>query len=776
MGVCYTKQKQYPNNPTSGDQNQGDQQDIAIPTNEKNTLDEKEASNKIQDNEKPEFKDACFIKIINNTESTVFIRISAYFSTDSVDWCEVNPTSDKTWIRKKGSYFVEYSLIPEECRGPVVILLTNETYSVEPDFRMTNSKKVLIPFTSENFPEFEDKDNDGINDQLPIIEEKVIESKKNNSENLNDPDLALLQGSVTTQTTYTVTIQIQSNMISIVNFCSSLIRVRIKAFGSGSEALYPINVGSQQSWNRKTGSEYLMEVVFKDKKFRFKVKPSNAYVFNRDFSLEDFYSNDIPVCYEPFDQFSPKDDSNHVIVRTDNKIRIANRCSYRIYARVQSKGKGTDELLSLEAGREDAWCRDVGKYMLEIVKNGSKFRFYVNSNKAYKFSDNDILSDTDSGEEIKSTLEDVFPNPKSGGTSNNISNNNSNNISNPRDNSNSNNNNSNQDSNVPYWNNKKPLISTGTFIDEDFPPHKRIINSYDMNGRKLFPKFLHCQNERLDDSELCFKRPTEIWGNNYQLFSNDISIDDVKQGGIGDCYLIASLAALARRPELIRNIFKTSNTNSQGLYEIYIYYQGKKHILFVDDHLIYSNYGRQYVNDFLFANPNGSELWVLLLEKAFAKFEGGFSNIVGGVCSQVFTFLTGAATTTTSGSNKIANCWDEIKTCIAKNNIIACGSNQGSGTHNDKSMYGIHYSHAYSLNDAREYDDGRERIRLVKVRNPWGQKEWQGAFSDSSNKWTPALKKYFNLEVKEDGSFWMPFEDFCKEFNTLYICYISDKR
>jgi calpain-15 len=35
----------------------------------------------------------------------------------------------------------------------------------------------------------------------------------------------------------------------------------------------------------------------------------------------------------------------------------------------------------------------------------------------------------------------------------------------------------------------------------------------------------------------------------------------------------------------------------------------------------------------LFAKPNGRELWVMVLEKAYAKFLGGFDRLDGGVIS-----------------------------------------------------------------------------------------------------------------------------------------------
>ena len=44
------------------------------------------------------------------------------------------------------------------------------------------------------------------------------------------------------------------------------------------------------------------------------------------------------------------------------------------------------------------------------------------------------------------------------------------------------------------------------------------------------------------------------------------------------------------------------------------------------------------------------------------------------------------------------------------------------------------------FNDPDEKYDGSQE-KLCKVRNPWGKKEWQGDWSDKSNKWTPNTKR-----------------------------------
>lgn len=56
-------------------------------------------------------------------------------------------------------------------------------------------------------------------------------------------------------------------------------------------------------------------------------------------------------------------------------------------------------------------------------------------------------------------------------------------------------------------------------------------------------------------------------------------------------------------------------------------------------------------------------------------------------------------------------------------------------------------------------------VRLVKLRNPWGSGEWNGDWSDASPLWTEELRAQVGFDgARDDGIFWMNFEDFKEIF------------
>lgn len=83
---------------------------------------------------------------------------------------------------------------------------------------------------------------------------------------------------------------------------------------------------------------------------------------------------------------------------------------------------------------------------------------------------------------------------------------------------------------------------------------------------------------------------------------------------------------------------------------------------------------------------------------------------------------------------------------------------------------GLIPGHAYSIIQAKEYNGHR----LLNIRNPWGNFEWDGDWSDNSPLWTEEIIKALDVVFDEaDGAFWMSFEDFVKQFVSLDVCRIA---
>lgn len=67
------------------------------------------------------------------------------------------------------------------------------------------------------------------------------------------------------------------------------------------------------------------------------------------------------------------------------------------------------------------------------------------------------------------------------------------------------------------------------------------------------------------------------------------------------------------------------------------------------------------------------------------------------------------------------------------------------------SLLGLESDHAYSILDARQVNSQR----LVRLRNPWGEKEWKGALTENWTKWPKTIKHKFIPSSSNDGVFWM---------------------
>ena len=328
-----------------------------------------------------------------------------------------------------------------------------------------------------------------------------------------------------------------------------------------------------------------------------------------------------------------------------------------------------------------------------------------------------------------------------------------------------------------YFKNQKPpnikdLQSKGLkFTDPYFPPNANCLIGIDPSGNLIDEEN---SEEGMEDLEqvfpgcsrgkgaLVFKRISELKGN-WKVFTDKIEMDDILQGGLGDCYFLTSMAALSNYPYLIKEKFRTTKYNDIGYYEVILFIDGEWQIVFIDDYFAVNSKNK---DSFAFAKPNNYELWAIILEKAWAKVNGGYSLIQGGWIREGFQVLTGFPSFVIN-HNKIKprDLFEKLVAESKEKTLMGCGS---QGDTDRDTVQGIVQRHAFALTEAKSYNE----VDLIKVRNPWGMTEWEGDWSDNSPLWTPELRSYFGCEVKDDGIFWIDYINFSKHFMNTDISYI----
>lgn len=368
--------------------------------------------------------------------------------------------------------------------------------------------------------------------------------------------------------------------------------------------------------------------------------------------------------------------------------------------------------------------------------------------------------------------------------------------------------------------NLNSLMKLKVFKDELFPPNIKTIGKLtkDEEDNNLNPmknltpllkkrvlanskKHADTKSYEIDVSrpdypnQLHFKRIQE----NFQevhLIKNDPKISDdlinnVIQGHLGNCYYLSAITSLAEFKSNIKFIFqnhydKNSNDftfNKNGLISVIVYINGKQVNMLLDDYFPFVQIKGEDGNDLEWVlglsilDGNSKNFWPILLEKAWAKANGNYGNIIKGNIPQAFYFISPSPVDIYKNSDYYPEKIEEIYQILKKaddKKYIVCADISNDISNDLKiltSHMGLLRNHAYSILSIWDLvmRDG-DQIRLLKIRNPWGNLEWNGDWSDNSALWTDEFKKKVGYSDGDDGCFFIDFLDFLKFFSTTYIC------
>ena len=317
-----------------------------------------------------------------------------------------------------------------------------------------------------------------------------------------------------------------------------------------------------------------------------------------------------------------------------------------------------------------------------------------------------------------------------------------------------------------YKNQKIISENSSSWIDPLFKPEKNSLCPCNSQGGWIFPDKV-TKSDVQGWNNYIWLRPEEIYDTkNYEIFHEGASVDDIIQGSLGDCYFLSVIGSLCNNIKLIEKLFYSLKKSKNNQYGINFYINGKWKLILIDDYFPARNTS---FKKFSFSYSSNKEIWVPLLEKAWAKINGCYAKIgTGGLPNEVYDLCSEAYNEYILIKNKNKEkLWQEIFEGEKKNYLMTAGTTKN--TNNFKlEKIGLTPGHAYTVLGILEIN----KEKVIKLRNPWGNFEFSGDWSDYSSKWTEELKIKYEFNKKNDGTFYMSYNDFLKYFITIGFCKI----
>ncbi|XP_021097530.1 calpain-3 isoform X9 [Heterocephalus glaber] len=352
---------------------------------------------------------------------------------------------------------------------------------------------------------------------------------------------------------------------------------------------------------------------------------------------------------------------------------------------------------------------------------------------------------------------------------------------------------------------KECLEKKVLYLDPEFPPDETSL----FYSQKFPIQFI-------------WKRPLEIC-ENPRFIIGGANRTDICQGDLGDCWFLAAIACLTLNERLLFRVIphdQSFTENYAGIFHFQFWRYGDWVDVVIDDCL------PTYNNQLVFTKSNHlNEFWSALLEKAYAKLHGSYEALKGGNTTEAMEDFTGGVTEYFEIKDAPRDMYRIMRKAIERGSLMGCsiddGTNMTYGTspsglnmgelikrmvrnmdnlllrdsdliprgsddrpsrtivpvqYETRMACGLVKGHAYSVTGLEEALFKGQRVKLVRLRNPWGQVEWSGSWSDSWKDWSfvdKDEKARLQHQVTEDGEFWMSYDDFISHFTKLEICNLT---
>ncbi|EPY18645.1 calpain-like cysteine peptidase [Strigomonas culicis] len=244
-------------------------------------------------------------------------------------------------------------------------------------------------------------------------------------------------------------------------------------------------------------------------------------------------------------------------------------------------------------------------------------------------------------------------------------------------------------------------------------------------------------------------------------------------------YLAPFIAALSRYPVLLKRLVVNVAHPVNAPYT-FLFFDPNSNPVYIDvDDRIPCDSNNQPM---FVQSPNG--YWYpLLLEKAYAKFVGGYERMENCTPHETLRDLTGRPVTHAPFDSKLSDAanigevstaafWRGIAEDMARGDIVLCMSNTNADT-----MDGVHPQCSFAVLGIVDTIEGSQRPSdlIVKVQNPYWRysPKYTGPLSDDDLIWTDELRRVCRYDSERKDILYLPLPVFLRNFSSLQRCHIN---